>query len=184
MLNLYLFLCFSRAGGRGSLWSVVWWRFCWWSQHQVIALTAVWFKKKNCSIYVYSKCFSQIRQLLPIHSHFSVWVWVKPRRPDQMCHHAVIFLLRCTSPRGYRLPPCALINLSHGARVDHTSHKLTAIVKPQPATGANFSSHRQLAGLNHSPRSPFIPMQVRDNTTTSRWLSPVWNDKTVKNVAS
>ncbi|XP_071346640.1 5'-3' exoribonuclease 1 isoform X2 [Trachinotus anak] len=67
--------------------------------------------------------------------------------------------IRCTSPRGYRLPPCALINLSHGARVDHTSHKLTAIVKPQPVAGANFNSHRQLAGLNHSPRSPFIPTQ-------------------------
>uniref|UniRef100_A0A7N6BE64 5'-3' exoribonuclease 1 n=1 Tax=Anabas testudineus TaxID=64144 RepID=A0A7N6BE64_ANATE len=67
--------------------------------------------------------------------------------------------IRCTSPRGYRLPPCALINLSHGARVDHTSHKLTAIVKPQPAASANFSSHRQLGGLNHSPRSPFIPTQ-------------------------
>ncbi|XP_030607543.1 5'-3' exoribonuclease 1 isoform X2 [Archocentrus centrarchus] len=67
--------------------------------------------------------------------------------------------IRCTSPRCYRLPPCALINLSHGARVDHTGHKLTAIVKPQPATGANFNSHRQLAGLNHSPRSPFVPTQ-------------------------
>lgn len=74
---------------------------------------------------------------------------------------AVLSFLRCTSPRGYRLPPCALINLSHGARVDHTSHKLTAIVKPQPVAGANFGSQRQLAGLNHSPRSPFIPMQVR-----------------------
>ncbi|XP_040911362.1 5'-3' exoribonuclease 1 isoform X2 [Toxotes jaculatrix] len=67
--------------------------------------------------------------------------------------------IRCTSPRGYRLPPCALINLSHGARVDPTSHKLTAIVKPQPVTGANFNSQRHLAGLNHSPRSPFIPTQ-------------------------
>ncbi|XP_072220368.1 5'-3' exoribonuclease 1 [Leuresthes tenuis] len=67
--------------------------------------------------------------------------------------------IRCTSPRGYRLPPCALINLSHGARVDHNSHKLTAIVKPQPAASANYSSHRQLAGLNHSPRSPFVPTQ-------------------------
>uniref|UniRef100_A0A3Q1FP20 5'-3' exoribonuclease 1 n=1 Tax=Acanthochromis polyacanthus TaxID=80966 RepID=A0A3Q1FP20_9TELE len=65
----------------------------------------------------------------------------------------------CTSPRGYRLPPCALINLSHGCRVDHTSHKLTAIVKPQPVAGANYNSHRQLAGLNHSPRSPFVPTQ-------------------------
>uniref|UniRef100_A0A8C4E982 5'-3' exoribonuclease 1 n=1 Tax=Dicentrarchus labrax TaxID=13489 RepID=A0A8C4E982_DICLA len=69
--------------------------------------------------------------------------------------------IRCTSPRGYRLPPCALINLSHGARVDHTSHKLTAIVKPQPAAATNFNSQRQLGGLNHSPRSPFIPTQVR-----------------------
>ncbi|XP_028282686.1 5'-3' exoribonuclease 1 isoform X2 [Parambassis ranga] len=67
--------------------------------------------------------------------------------------------IRCTSPRGYRLPPCALINLSHGTRVDHTSHKLTAIVKPQPATGANYNTQRQLAGLNHSPRSPFVPTQ-------------------------
>uniref|UniRef100_A0A3P8SB29 5'-3' exoribonuclease 1 n=1 Tax=Amphiprion percula TaxID=161767 RepID=A0A3P8SB29_AMPPE len=70
--------------------------------------------------------------------------------------------IRCTSPRGYRLPPCALINLSHGCRVDHTSHKLTAIVKPQPVAGANYNSHRQLAGLNHSPRSPFVPTQSKD----------------------
>uniref|UniRef100_A0A8D3B2I1 5'-3' exoribonuclease 1 n=1 Tax=Scophthalmus maximus TaxID=52904 RepID=A0A8D3B2I1_SCOMX len=68
--------------------------------------------------------------------------------------------VRSSSPRGYRVPPCALINLSHGGRADHTSHKLTAIVKPQPVAGANFHSQRQLAGLNHSPRSPFIPMQV------------------------
>uniref|UniRef100_A0A673CG60 5'-3' exoribonuclease 1 n=1 Tax=Sphaeramia orbicularis TaxID=375764 RepID=A0A673CG60_9TELE len=70
--------------------------------------------------------------------------------------------IRCTAPRGYRLPPCALINLSHGARVDHTSHKLTAIVKPQPAAAANFNSNRQLGGLNHSPRSPFIPTQGKE----------------------
>uniref|UniRef100_A0A7N6A948 5'-3' exoribonuclease 1 n=1 Tax=Anabas testudineus TaxID=64144 RepID=A0A7N6A948_ANATE len=84
--------------------------------------------------------------------------------------------IRCTSPRGYRLPPCALINLSHGARVDHTSHKLTAIVKPQPAASANFSSHRQLGGLNHSPRSPFIPTQVRtgeDESNAVAAFSPV-----------
>ncbi|XP_068197322.1 5'-3' exoribonuclease 1 [Antennarius striatus] len=67
--------------------------------------------------------------------------------------------IRCTSPRGYRLPPCALVNISHGARVDHTSHKLTAIVKPQPAAAANLNSQRQIGGLNHSPRSPFIPTQ-------------------------
>ncbi|XP_037537485.1 5'-3' exoribonuclease 1 [Nematolebias whitei] len=66
--------------------------------------------------------------------------------------------IRCASFRGYRVPPCALINLSHGARIDPTFHKLTAVVKPQPATGSSFNA-RQLTGLNHSPRSPFIPMQ-------------------------
>ncbi|XP_031730408.1 5'-3' exoribonuclease 1-like isoform X2 [Anarrhichthys ocellatus] len=67
--------------------------------------------------------------------------------------------IRCASPRGYRLPPCALINFSHGARVDHNSQKLTAIIKPQPTTAANFNSQRQPPGLNHSPRSPFTPAQ-------------------------
>ncbi|XP_041847708.1 5'-3' exoribonuclease 1 isoform X2 [Melanotaenia boesemani] len=67
--------------------------------------------------------------------------------------------IRCTSPRGYRLPPFALINLSHGARVDHHSHKLTAIVKPQPAASANLGSRHQLLGLNHSSQSPFVPTQ-------------------------
>lgn len=66
--------------------------------------------------------------------------------------------IRCTSPRGYRLPPCALINLSHGARVDHTGGKLTAIVNPQPSSTPN-TNNRHLGGLNHSPRSPFIPTQ-------------------------
>lgn len=99
------------------------------------------------------------------------------RRSQLLC--LFMCFLRCTSSRCYRLPPCALINLSHGARVDHTGHKLTAIVKPQPATGGNFSSYRQLAGLNHSPRSPFIPTQVGgwnmhtvDSCTN---YSPVWN---------
>lgn len=63
--------------------------------------------------------------------------------------------VRSTSGRGYRLPPCSLINLSHGSRVEHGTHKLTAIVKPQPAA----NSHRQMGGLNHSPRSPFMPTQ-------------------------
>uniref|UniRef100_A0A3B3H643 5'-3' exoribonuclease 1 n=2 Tax=Oryzias latipes TaxID=8090 RepID=A0A3B3H643_ORYLA len=67
-------------------------------------------------------------------------------------------IIRCASPRAYRLPPFALINLSHGVRTDHGFHKLTAIVKPQPST-ANFYSNRQMGGLNHSPRSPFVPTQ-------------------------
>nr|XP_057944195.1 5'-3' exoribonuclease 1 isoform X2 [Doryrhamphus excisus] len=82
--------------------------------------------------------------------------------------------IRCTSPRCYRLPPCALINLSHGSRMDPTSHKLTAIVKPQPAAAANFNSHHHLGNLNHSPRSPFIATQhnkhagVKGNGSTSK----------------
>uniref|UniRef100_H2SH04 5'-3' exoribonuclease 1 n=1 Tax=Takifugu rubripes TaxID=31033 RepID=H2SH04_TAKRU len=63
------------------------------------------------------------------------------------------------SCRGYRLPPCALINISHGSRADHSSHRLTAIVKPQSTPAGSFHSQRQLGGLNHSPRSPFIPTQ-------------------------
>ncbi|XP_043990762.1 5'-3' exoribonuclease 1 [Gambusia affinis] len=75
--------------------------------------------------------------------------------------------IRCASPRGYRLPPCALINLSHGTRLDHGSHKLTAIVKPQPSTSANFGMQR-VAGLNHSPRSPFVPTQHNKNAVATQ----------------
>ncbi|KAF7223264.1 5'-3' exoribonuclease 1 isoform X1 [Nothobranchius furzeri] len=76
--------------------------------------------------------------------------------------------IRCVSPRGYRLPPCALINLSHGVRMDHTSHKLTAVVKPQPAAGIVFNSHRQPAGLNHCPRSPFVPTQYNNKHVAAK----------------
>ncbi|XP_061746644.1 5'-3' exoribonuclease 1-like [Nerophis ophidion] len=65
--------------------------------------------------------------------------------------------IRCTSPRCYRLPPSALINLSHGGRTDPSSHKLTAIVKPQPA--ASFYPQQHVGNLNHSPRSPFVATQ-------------------------
>uniref|UniRef100_A0AAY4AD68 5'-3' exoribonuclease 1 n=1 Tax=Denticeps clupeoides TaxID=299321 RepID=A0AAY4AD68_9TELE len=72
-----------------------------------------------------------------------------------------IYILNVCSPgRGYRMPTCALINLSHGSRLEQGSHKLTAIVKPQPAFTSQHAKS-QLAGLNHSPRSPFIPTQVR-----------------------
>ncbi|XP_029581771.1 5'-3' exoribonuclease 1 isoform X1 [Salmo trutta] len=71
--------------------------------------------------------------------------------------------IRCASGRGYRLPPCALINLSHGCRFEQGSHKLTAIVKPQPAASSHHSHNKeQLSGLNHSPRSPFIPTQQQN----------------------
>ncbi|XP_034038909.1 5'-3' exoribonuclease 1 [Thalassophryne amazonica] len=80
--------------------------------------------------------------------------------------------IRCTSCRGYRLPPCALINLSHGSRVDHTSHKLTAIVKPQPAAATHLNSHHQLVSLNHSPRSPFIPTQHNHKHNVVKVSSP------------
>uniref|UniRef100_A0A671WM69 5'-3' exoribonuclease 1 n=1 Tax=Sparus aurata TaxID=8175 RepID=A0A671WM69_SPAAU len=80
--------------------------------------------------------------------------------------------IRCTSPRGYRVPPCALINLSHGGRVDHTSHKLTAIVKPQPAAATNFNSQRQLGGLNHSPRSPLYPCSLKISTGSQQTPTP------------
>uniref|UniRef100_A0A672R2Z3 5'-3' exoribonuclease 1 n=1 Tax=Sinocyclocheilus grahami TaxID=75366 RepID=A0A672R2Z3_SINGR len=68
--------------------------------------------------------------------------------------------VRCSPGRGYRLPPSALINLSHGSRKELGCHKLTAIVKPQPSSSSHLTHKSQLGGLNHSPRSPFIPMQV------------------------
>ncbi|KAK7158949.1 hypothetical protein R3I94_005324 [Phoxinus phoxinus] len=67
--------------------------------------------------------------------------------------------VRCSPGRGYRLPPSALINLSHGSRKEQGSHKLTAIVKPQPSSSSYVTHKSQLGGLNHSPRSPFIPTQ-------------------------
>uniref|UniRef100_A0AAR2L3P3 5'-3' exoribonuclease 1 n=1 Tax=Pygocentrus nattereri TaxID=42514 RepID=A0AAR2L3P3_PYGNA len=81
--------------------------------------------------------------------------------------------LRCSPGRGYRLPPCALINLSHGSRQEQSSHKLTAIVKPQP-TSTQRTHRSQLDGLNHSPRSPFIPAQVPRATVP---LTPVHNSE-------
>ncbi|XP_018411120.1 PREDICTED: 5'-3' exoribonuclease 1 [Nanorana parkeri] len=75
--------------------------------------------------------------------------------------------IRCSQSRGYRMPPSALINLSHGVRTENGGQKLTAIVKPQPATNhhtpyspelcAGGSQKGQLGALNHSPRSLFVP---------------------------
>uniref|UniRef100_A0A8C2DV23 5'-3' exoribonuclease 1 n=1 Tax=Cyprinus carpio TaxID=7962 RepID=A0A8C2DV23_CYPCA len=70
--------------------------------------------------------------------------------------------VRCSPGRGYRLPPSALINLSHGNRKEQGSHKLTAIVKPQPSSSSHLTHKSQLGGLNHSPRSPFIPTQQQN----------------------
>uniref|UniRef100_A0A8C9VY60 5'-3' exoribonuclease 1 n=1 Tax=Scleropages formosus TaxID=113540 RepID=A0A8C9VY60_SCLFO len=67
---------------------------------------------------------------------------------------------RCSQNRGYRLPPSALVNLSHGSRLESGSHKLTAVVKPQ-VSAASHGNRGQLGALNHSPCSPFVPTQVR-----------------------
>nr|XP_042703020.1 5'-3' exoribonuclease 1-like isoform X4 [Chrysemys picta bellii] len=75
--------------------------------------------------------------------------------------------IRCSPARGYRLPTSALINLSHGSRSETGNQKLTAIVKPQPAvnhynscssdSSSVCSQKVHLGGLNHSPRSLFVP---------------------------
>lgn len=86
----------------------------------------------------------------------------------QLCN---LLFLRCSPARGYRLPSSALINLSHGSRSEMGNQKLMAIVKPQPAVN-NCNSYASdlssvclqkvhLGGLNHSPRSLFVPTQVR-----------------------
>uniref|UniRef100_A0A8C9U1S1 5'-3' exoribonuclease 1 n=1 Tax=Scleropages formosus TaxID=113540 RepID=A0A8C9U1S1_SCLFO len=66
--------------------------------------------------------------------------------------------IRCSQNRGYRLPPSALVNLSHGSRLESGSHKLTAVVKPQ-VSAASHGNRGQLGALNHSPCSPFVPTQ-------------------------
>ncbi|NXT30048.1 XRN1 exoribonuclease, partial [Syrrhaptes paradoxus] len=92
--------------------------------------------------------------------------------------------IRCSPARGYRLPSSALINLSHGSRSEMGNQKLTAIVKPQPAVN-NYSSYASdlssvssqkvhLGGLNHSPRSLFVPTQAQskqDDEFCSIWQS-------------
>uniref|UniRef100_A0A8C9W0Y4 5'-3' exoribonuclease 1 n=1 Tax=Scleropages formosus TaxID=113540 RepID=A0A8C9W0Y4_SCLFO len=69
---------------------------------------------------------------------------------------------RCSQNRGYRLPPSALVNLSHGSRLESGSHKLTAVVKPQ-VSAASHGNRGQLGALNHSPCSPFVPTQVDED---------------------
>ncbi|XP_067851147.1 5'-3' exoribonuclease 1 isoform X3 [Heptranchias perlo] len=78
-------------------------------------------------------------------------------------------IIRCSPGRGYRLPKCALINLSHGSRLEFGGQKAAAaLLKPQPASipqHAMYSSSQSGAqkvstgGLNHSPRSLFVPTQ-------------------------
>uniref|UniRef100_A0A8C4V4N2 5'-3' exoribonuclease 1 n=1 Tax=Falco tinnunculus TaxID=100819 RepID=A0A8C4V4N2_FALTI len=92
--------------------------------------------------------------------------------------------IRCSPARGYRLPSSALINLSHGSRSEMGNQKLMAIVKPQPAVN-NCNSYASdlssvcsqkvhLGGLNHSPRSLFVPTQAQskqDDEFCSIWQS-------------
>ncbi|KAJ8271161.1 hypothetical protein GJAV_G00123430 [Gymnothorax javanicus] len=70
--------------------------------------------------------------------------------------------IRCSPGRGYRLPPSALINLTHGSRQELGGHKLTAIVKPQPASSAQYAQKGQHGGINHASRSPLIPTQQQN----------------------
>uniref|UniRef100_A0A4W4G9K9 5'-3' exoribonuclease 1 n=1 Tax=Electrophorus electricus TaxID=8005 RepID=A0A4W4G9K9_ELEEL len=88
--------------------------------------------------------------------------------------------IRCSAGRGYRLPPCALINLSHGGRLEQSSHRLTAVVKPQPASSTQRTHKNQLDGLNHSPRSLFLPTQVRRACVSAEFEELIANLKISK----
>uniref|UniRef100_UPI00398EEF20 5'-3' exoribonuclease 1 isoform X2 n=1 Tax=Pristiophorus japonicus TaxID=55135 RepID=UPI00398EEF20 len=77
--------------------------------------------------------------------------------------------IRCSPGRSYRLPKCALINLSHGSRLEFGGQKAAALLKPQLAPipqHTTYSSSQSGAqkvstgGLNHSPRSLFVPTQL------------------------
>ncbi|XP_078420319.1 5'-3' exoribonuclease 1 isoform X2 [Cetorhinus maximus] len=76
--------------------------------------------------------------------------------------------IRCSPGRGYRLPKCALINLSHGNRLEFGGQKAAALLKPQPAPIPQYTMYPSSqsgaqkvssGGLNHSPRSLFVPTQ-------------------------
>uniref|UniRef100_A0A6I8RYS6 5'-3' exoribonuclease 1 n=1 Tax=Xenopus tropicalis TaxID=8364 RepID=A0A6I8RYS6_XENTR len=71
--------------------------------------------------------------------------------------------IRCSQFKGYRLPTSALINLSHGNRMESGGQKLTAVVKPQPAINHHVSDKEQMGGLNHSPRSLFVPTKHKQD---------------------
>ncbi|OCT80912.1 5'-3' exoribonuclease 1 [Xenopus laevis] len=71
--------------------------------------------------------------------------------------------IRCSQFKAYRLPTSALINLSHGNRVETGGQKLTAVVKPQPAINHHVSEKEQMGGLNHSPRSLFVPTKHKQD---------------------
>uniref|UniRef100_A0A8D2LDH2 5'-3' exoribonuclease 1 n=1 Tax=Varanus komodoensis TaxID=61221 RepID=A0A8D2LDH2_VARKO len=87
--------------------------------------------------------------------------------------------IRSSPDRGYRMPASALINLSHGNRSETGNQKLTAIVKPQPAVSPyssyspeSFSQKAHLGGLNHSPRSLFVPTRNKqDDEFCNIWQS-------------
>ncbi|XP_069831515.1 5'-3' exoribonuclease 1 isoform X2 [Dendropsophus ebraccatus] len=89
--------------------------------------------------------------------------------------------IRCSQSRGYRVPTSALINLSHGIRIENGMQKLTAVVKPQPAIShhgshpselsAGGSQKGHLGALNHSPRSLFVPMKKQDDEFSNVWQS-------------
>uniref|UniRef100_A0A8C5CQE2 Uncharacterized protein n=1 Tax=Gadus morhua TaxID=8049 RepID=A0A8C5CQE2_GADMO len=64
--------------------------------------------------------------------------------------------IRCTMGRGYRLPSCALINLSHGVRAESGAHKLTAIVKPQRQAGPPPQVSHPSVPL-YTPLYPSVP---------------------------
>ncbi|XP_063077611.1 5'-3' exoribonuclease 1-like isoform X2 [Engraulis encrasicolus] len=73
--------------------------------------------------------------------------------------------IRCSGGRVYRLPASALINVSHGARLEQQgSHKPTAAVKPSPLSASLSSRPRrkilQITGLPHPPRSTLVPTQL------------------------
>ncbi|XP_060690491.1 5'-3' exoribonuclease 1 isoform X2 [Hemiscyllium ocellatum] len=77
--------------------------------------------------------------------------------------------IRCSPGRGYRLPKCALINLSYGNRLEFGGQKATTLLKPQPApipqhavypSSQSGAQKVSTGGLNHSPRSLFVPTQL------------------------
>uniref|UniRef100_A0A8C4QD29 Uncharacterized protein n=1 Tax=Eptatretus burgeri TaxID=7764 RepID=A0A8C4QD29_EPTBU len=83
--------------------------------------------------------------------------------------------IRYEGKRGYRVPPWAVVNLSHGSRLtsdpcQNRGEQDDAHTVPHLFPG---KSQRTLIGLNHSPHSPFVPPRdvKQESEFTSAWES-------------
>uniref|UniRef100_UPI00358E17BF 5'-3' exoribonuclease 1-like isoform X2 n=1 Tax=Myxine glutinosa TaxID=7769 RepID=UPI00358E17BF len=89
--------------------------------------------------------------------------------------------IRCEGKQGYRVPPSAVVNLSHGNRMTSDSYQNRGELDNTHTMPHSFpgKSQRPIVGLNHSPHSPFVPLRdaKQENEFTSAWESTQSKDQ-------